>query len=91
MTAALDQVAFDLHVNEVSEPVKDEEVTTKGGYWIVEILDKGEQELSEGSKERLADKDLEAWLRVLKENSKVENHLDESKKLWAVEIVLERR
>jgi parvulin-like peptidyl-prolyl isomerase len=91
MTAAFDQVAFDLHVNEVSEPVKDEEVTTKGGYWIVQILDKGEQELSEGSKKRLADKDLEEWLRVSKENSKVVNHLDESKKLWAVEIVLERR
>lgn len=91
MTDAFDKVAFDLPLNEVSEPVKDEEVTTKGGYWIVQILEKGEHELSEETRERLADEDLVQWLTDFKDSSKVENHLDESKKLWAVEIVLERR
>ncbi|GAH60726.1 unnamed protein product, partial [marine sediment metagenome] len=32
---AFDEVAFNLTVNEVSEPVKDELVQTFGGYWLV--------------------------------------------------------
>ncbi len=91
MTAAFEKVALDLPLDQVSEPVKDEEVTTKGGYWIVRILEKGEQELSEQSRETLANEDLVEWLMDFKDSSKVENHLDESKKLWAVEIVLQRR
>ena len=91
MTAAFEKVALDLPLNEVSEPVKDREVTTKGGYWIVQILEKGEHEFSEESRERLANEDFVQWLKDFEDSSKVENHLDESKKLWAVEIVLERR
>ncbi len=91
MTAAFEKVALELPLDQVSEPVKDEEVTTKGGYWIVQILEKGEHELSEQSGERLANEDLIQWLTDFKDSSEVENHIDESKKLWAVEIVLERR
>jgi parvulin-like peptidyl-prolyl isomerase len=91
MTAAFEKVALDLPLNQVSEPVKDEEVTTQGGYWVVQILEKGEHELSEQSKESLANQDLVQWLTDFKDSSKVEDYLDESKKLWAVEIVLQRR
>jgi len=91
MTAAFGEIALNLPLNQVSGPVKDEEVITKGGYWIVQILEKGEQELSEQSRETLANEHLVQWLMDFKDSSKVENHLDESKKLWAVEIVLQRR
>jgi parvulin-like peptidyl-prolyl isomerase len=91
MTAAFAKVALELPLDQVSEPVKDEEVTTKGGYWIVQILEKGEHELSEQAGERLANEDFIQWLTDFKGSSEVENHIDESKKLWAVEIVLERR
>jgi parvulin-like peptidyl-prolyl isomerase len=91
MTAAFEETALSLPLNQVSGPVKDQEVTTRGGYWIVQILEKGEQELSEQSRDTLANEHLVQWLMDFKDSSKVDNHLDESKKLWAVEIVLQRR
>ena len=91
LTAALGKAAFDLPLNEVSESVKDEEVTTEGGYWLVQILEKGEHELDDQSRESLRDEHLVQWFTGLADSRTVENHLDESKKLWAVEIVLGRR
>jgi parvulin-like peptidyl-prolyl isomerase len=91
LTAALEKVAFDLPLNEASEPVKDEEVTTEGGYWIVQVLEKGEHELDDQSRQSLRDEHLTQWFTGFTDSSKVENYLDASKKSWAVEIVLGRR
>ena len=88
---AFDRVAFELPLNEVSEPVKDESVQTKGGYWIVKVLDKGEHELSEEVKKGLSNNDFTQWFEEQRENNTINNYLDEKKKSWAAERVLEGR
>ena len=88
---AFDEVAFNIAVNEVSEPVKDESVQTTGGYWIVKVVDKGDHELEETVKEELRDKHLNDWSEELEEDSTIENLLDEEKKAWAISKVLQGR
>jgi foldase protein PrsA len=88
---AFDQVAFNITINEVSEPVKDESVQTTGGYWLVKVVDKGEHELEETAKEELRDKRLNDWFEELQEDSTIENHLDANKISWALDKVLQGR
>ena len=88
---AFDEVAFNLDLNTVSEPVKDESFPTAGGYWIVRVVDRGEHELEKEVRERLTDKHMSDWLAGQKENSTIENRLDEEKKSWAVDRVLRGR
>jgi len=90
-SAAFDEVAFNLTVNEVSEPVKDESVHTTGGYWLVKVIDRGVHQLEEDVKEGLRDKHLNDWFEELKEDSTIETYLDADKKTWAVNKVLEGR
>jgi parvulin-like peptidyl-prolyl isomerase len=90
-STAFDAVAFNLTLNVVSAPVKDESVHTKGGYWLVNVVDRGDQELEEKVKEGLIDKHFNDWFEEWKENSTIENRLDASKISWAVSKVLEGR
>ena len=88
---AFDQVAFNITVNEVSEPVKDESVQTTGGYWLVKVVDKGDHELEETVKEELRDKHLNDWFEELQEDSTIETYLDTNKVSWALDRVLQGR
>jgi parvulin-like peptidyl-prolyl isomerase len=88
---AFDEVAFNLTLNEVSEPVKDESVQTTGGYWIVKVVDKGEHQLETNVREELRDKRMNDWFVEREKNSKIENLLDEEKKSWAIDKVLQGR
>ena len=90
-STAFDQVAFNITLNTVSEPVKDESVQTTGGYWIVKVVDKGDHELEENVKEELRDKYLNDWFEEIQEDSTIENHLDTDKIAWAVNKVLQGR
>ena len=90
-SAAFDEIAFNLPLNSVSEPVKDESVQTEGGCWIAKVLQKGEHELGEEIKERLTSNDFAQWLQEQRENNTINNYLDEEKRAWAVDRVLKRR
>jgi len=88
---AFDAVAFNLTVNEVSQPVKDESVQTTGGYWLVKVIDRGMHQLETEVKEELRDKHFNDWFEEWKGDSTIENLLDEGKKTWAVNEVLKGR
>ena len=88
---AFDQVAFNITLNEVSEPVKDTSVKTTGGYWLVMVTDSGERELEEGIREDLIDKRYNDWRQEWTEKSTIETHLEADKISWAVNKVLEAR
>lgn len=88
---AFDKVAFNLAVNEVSEPVKDESVQTTGGYWLVKVIDRGDRELGETVKEELINNHYNDWLEKWAEESIIETYLDTAKKSWAVNKVLQGR
>jgi parvulin-like peptidyl-prolyl isomerase len=90
-SAAFDEVAFNLTVNEVSEPVKDESVHTTGGYWLVKVTDRGDHELEEKVKEGLIDKHFNDWRKEWAENSTIKTYLEADKISWAVNKVSEGR
>jgi parvulin-like peptidyl-prolyl isomerase len=90
-STAFDHVAFNITLNEVSEPVKDELVQTTGGYWLVMVIDRGNHALGEETKKQLINKRYNEWREEWAEATTIENHLDGDKILWAVSKVLERR
>ncbi len=88
---AFNEVAFQLPVDEVSEPVKDETVNTDGGYWVVKVLDKEQRELDDDVREVLKNKRYFEWLDQQRENSTIENKLDATRMAWAVAEVIKGR
>jgi len=90
-STAFDQVAFNITLNQVSEPVKDESVQTTGGYWLIKVIDRGDRQSDEQTREALKNKRYSDWLEAWKENSTIENLLDEDKNAWAIDEVFKRR
>ena len=90
-STAFDQVAFNITLNQVSEPVKDESVQTTGGYWLIKVIDRGDRQIDEQTREALKNKRYSDWLEAWKENSTIENSLDEDKNAWAIDEVFKRR
>jgi parvulin-like peptidyl-prolyl isomerase len=90
-STAFDKVAFNLTVNEVSEPVKDESVQTTGGYWLIKVIDRGDRVLGEEVRQQLIDKRFNDWLEEQSEESTIETYLDADNKQWAMSQVLASR
>jgi len=90
-STAFDQVAFNMTLNQVSEPVKDESVQTTGGYWIVNLIDRGDRQLDEQTRGNLKDKRFSDWHGAWKEDNTITNLLDQNKNAYAIDEVLGRR
>jgi foldase protein PrsA len=90
-STAFDQVAFNITLNQVSEPVKDESVQTTGGYWIVKVIDRGDRQLDEQRRQELKGKRYDDWLEAWKKNNQIENRLNEEKIDWAIDEVFKSR
>lgn len=90
-STAFDQVAFNITLNQVSEPVKDESVQTTGGYWIVKVIDRADRQIDEQLTEELKGKRYNDWLEAWKKNSTIENRLNKDKNAWAIDEVFKRR
>jgi len=86
-----DDIAFKLKLDEVSEPIKDESVSTNDGYWVIKVLDKGQHGLNDKVKESLAKKEFSQWLLAQKESSTINDYLDQEKISWAILKVMQRR
>jgi len=89
-TAALDEAIFGngLTLGILSEPIRDEVIPTKGGYWLVKVMDKADdRRIEQTDRELLKSKALNDWLLMLLDNpsNKVEILLDDDKKSWALE------
>ena len=93
MTSAFDEAVFDakLEPGTLSEPVKDEAIITRGGYWLLKVLDKADnRQIEEADRDLLKAKALSDWVSALWDNSEniVESYLDDEKKAWAIERTL---
>jgi parvulin-like peptidyl-prolyl isomerase len=89
-SAAFDQVAFNMPLNHVSDPVKDESMQTTGGYWIVKVIDRGDHQLDETVRQQLIDKRYNDWFEAWRNSSTIENLLDSDKNAWAIDEVFKR-
>ena len=87
-STAFDAVAFNLTLNKVSEPVKDTSVQTTGGYWLVNVVDRGDHELSDNVKTELIDNHYNDWLGNLANQSTINTYLDSDKMSYAMNQVL---
>jgi len=83
--------ALNSEAGTLSEPIKDEEIATKGGYWLIKVVDKDEnREIEISDRDSLKSKALEEWISSLWDNpaNEVENYLDDEKRAWAIERVM---
>lgn len=86
------EVAFELELNVLSEPIRDETVQTRGGYWLVKVADEDanrqlEDEVREGVRLKL----FGDWIEEQRSKSLIENYLTQEQKSWAVGRVLRGR
>jgi hypothetical protein len=90
MNASVDAYSFDPETEPgvISEPLRDETVTTKGGYWLIEITDQdADRRLDTDYRDYLKSKAFDEWMAALvdDEGSEIVNYLDSEKKSWAIE------
>ncbi|MFC2004484.1 peptidylprolyl isomerase [Chloroflexota bacterium] len=86
---ALDEFVFSskTEVGTVSEPVRDENTTTKGGYWLIKIIDKDDnRRIEDNDRDLLKAEALNKWIETLWNDpaNKIENYLDDEKEAWAI-------
>jgi len=93
ITPAFDEVVFEakLEPGTPSEPVKDETTVTKGGYWLLKVLDKADnRQIEDADRDLLKAKAFNDWLLALWDSPEnvIESYLDDEKKAWAVDRAL---
>jgi len=95
MTPAFDEFVFnyDIDLQTISEPIRDEDTATSGGYWLVKVLavDEG-REIEEDDRELLKAKAFSDWALSLwdaPENSVVASYMDDEQKRWAADKAYE--
>jgi hypothetical protein len=90
MEPLVDAYVQDLEIEPgvISEPIRDETITTKGGYWLIKVLDENtNRRIDTNSRDYLKAKALDEWVNSLIDNkdNKIVNYLDAEKKSWAME------
>ena len=93
MSAAVDEFVFNPEVEPktLSEPIKDDTVVTTSGYWLLKVLDMGDnREIDDENRDLLKAKAFYEWFAALWDNpeNRIENYLDAQKKLWAISRVI---
>lgn len=89
MNPLVDVYAFnpDTEIGAISEPIRDEDITTKGGYWLIKILDEDtNRRIDTAYRDYLKSKALDEWVASLvdDEDNEIVNYLDAEKKSWAI-------
>ena len=89
--APLEDFVLNAELETLSEPVRDDTVVTRGGYWLVKAVDKEDsRQISDEDRDFLKAKALDDWVASLWDDpeNEVESYLDSDKKAWAIERVL---
>ena len=91
LSTALDDYVFnpETELSTVSQPIRDEEQTTTGGYWLFKVLESDYMEISEGDRENLVSQMMNEWLIQIWEDSEnsILNYIDETKRQFAIDKV----
>jgi len=90
MSPAFDEFVFnpELKLEMLSEPLRDEDIVTTGGYWLIKVVDKDEDRpIDDNDRDLLTAKVLDEWVSSLwdePENEIDDSYLDDEKKAWAI-------
>jgi len=90
MSPVFDEFVFnpELKLEMLSEPLRDEDIVTTGGYWLIKVVDKDEDRpIDDNDRDLLTAKVLDEWVSSLwdePENDIDDSYLDDEKKAWAI-------
>ena len=85
-------LAMQLEPGILSQPTADDSAQTKGGYWLIKVLDRDDSRLlDDETRNAVKLKLFEDLLIEQSEKISVETYLTEEQKSWAVERVLKKR
>jgi len=85
-------LAMQLEPGAVSQPTADNSVQTKGGYWLVKVVDRDDSRaLEDETRNALKLRLFEDLLVEQREKNSIETYLTEEQKSWAVARVLKKR
>jgi parvulin-like peptidyl-prolyl isomerase len=87
--SAFDDFAFDpeLELGTLSQPIKDDTVTTTGGYWLIKVADaSSDRPIDETDRGTLKNDLFSQWVKGLSDNpdNTVESYLNDETTNWAV-------
>ena len=88
MSPAFQEIVFSAELETLSEPIRDEMVVTKGGYWLIKVVGKEEnREIDEETRSSLKAYDLTEWIKAMADDpaNSLETFLDDGKKAWAMD------
>ena len=80
-----------LEKGQVSDVIRDDSSKTKGGYWIVQVLNKQQRPLDDTIKQTLTEECLSTWMQGLLKQANVENLMDQKQKDFATNKVIKSR
>lgn len=90
LSPVVDKFTFNLEIDTrtLSEPIRDESATTKGGYWLVKVVaQEPDRKIETKDRDWLKAKALDEWVSALRNDpTNVVDHsyLDNAKKEWAI-------
>jgi hypothetical protein len=93
VSSAFDAFVFDPEVElaTLSQPIRDEEMNTTGGYWLIKVvaIDDNRQ-IEKESRDLLKSDALSKWVSGLLDDpdNNVVSYLDDEKKQWAISHIL---
>ena len=86
------QTCDETELGALSEPIRDDTVTTKSGYWLIKVLDEdNNRQLEEEDREILKDRAFNEWVTSLwddPDNEVDDSYLDAARKAWAIQRLL---
>jgi len=90
LSTIMNDFIFDpeVEVGEVSEPIRDEDTATTGGYWLIKVVDKdADRDIDDIDRTTLKNIALGEWIQSLQDDpdNEVESLLDGDKIAWAME------
>jgi len=92
MSSTVNEFVFNTEL-ELSQPLRDEDVRTRGGYWLVEVIGiEDNKEIEDEDRDLLKTKAFNEWVLALWDNPENEiddSYLDAGKKEWAIWKALE--
>jgi parvulin-like peptidyl-prolyl isomerase len=87
MSSAFKDFVFKSELNVLSQPIRDDTVSTKGGYWLVKVAEvDNNRQIEKEDRDLLKSDALNKWVKGLLDDpeNKVKSYLDDAKKQWAI-------
>jgi parvulin-like peptidyl-prolyl isomerase len=86
---AINNAAFSLDSGKISLPIRDNARESKGGYWVVKVIDKEtNKDLSSTFHEAIIQTQFQNWVDEQKKTSMIKEYLNEQEKLQIVDTIL---